>query len=238
MSDTKYFMCSVSVLAQRNAFEQMQEVAHEIIKQGTYRKSLTMELGDEVSRFVDAAHFFGINYAKPETVLKDIKHKAFMVEESKVLTSLNRDIVWDFFQNEKSEHEIACFLGYAALKSIIGHKTYAKVTNEYLLARFFGCGSTAELIPPIRESSLYRQYSSRYALNKIKMTLSEQWGLSLYGHFTRGFYASFKLSFDELAYQVERSRKSIIKKEKAFVRRDIIAQVKAQVQSEFPHLIL
>lgn len=117
-------------------------------------------------------------------------------------TSINLEMMFDFYKNKKSEFEIVCFLAFSALKSIIQTQELKKITNEYLLSRMSGNSKTGEDI-----NHLLLKYTSRYQLNKIKDELQLNWGLKYYAIKTRGFYVSFTVDIETLALIAERKNK-------------------------------
>ncbi|NVN96956.1 hypothetical protein HXX01_01855 [Candidatus Nomurabacteria bacterium] len=140
------------------------------------------------------------------------------------MTSINKDIVFDFYKNDKTEFEAITFLAYAAIRSIIQSKPFVKVTNDYLLTRMAGYSKVSEIHIPNREDypglkdknnlpPLFKKYSTRYQLDKIKLELQNHWGMKLYARHTRGFYVSFSMKdYSELVFEVEKRRKSNIER--------------------------
>ncbi len=118
-------------------------------------------------------------------------------------TSVSKDIIFDFYNNYKSDFEIDCFLGFAALRSILQSKPFIKCTNAYLLARMAGNSNISEDLP-----EWVRKYQSRYHLDKLKKELQLNWGLKIYGEHVRGFYISFIMELKRLIYHAELKRKS------------------------------
>jgi hypothetical protein len=117
-------------------------------------------------------------------------------------TSINLEMMFDFYKNKKSEFEIVCFLAFSALKSIIQKQKFKKITNEYLLSRMSGNSKSNEEI-----NTLLERYACRYQLNKIKDELQLNWGLKYYAVKTRGFYVSFTVDIETLALIAERKNK-------------------------------
>jgi hypothetical protein len=163
------------------------------------------------------------NHSGGLKVSKDIYQQLKDSLEKPVTVSVKKDLLFEYFKNDKSEFEIAVFLGYVGLKSIIGKKPYIKITNDYLLARMFGCSSVVELE---NDYSAERcKYSTRYHLDKVKTKLESDFGLKLYGQKTRGFYVSFKLPLLDLVYHAELKRESRKEKERKALKSDTINQV-------------
>jgi hypothetical protein len=117
-------------------------------------------------------------------------------------TSISIDMIFDFFRNHKTEFETACFLAFAAIKSILQRQPYSKITNEYLVGRMSGNNKAGE---PLNDFVF--KFNNRYQLDKIKTELQRNWGLKMYCGKMRGFYVSFSLSHEQLIYYAETKRK-------------------------------
>jgi hypothetical protein len=139
------------------------------------------------------------------------------------LTSISMDMAIDFGINEKTEFEIACFLAFAAIKSIIQKQVYKKITNDFLLSRMSGNSKgKAEIDPSLKP------FKRRYQLDKIKLELQLYWGLKYYAKRMRGFYVSFKMSPEILAMKaIMNSRANRIKELK---QKKSAANLKAEEQ--------
>lgn len=116
-------------------------------------------------------------------------------------TSLRREMIFDFYNNYKTEFELITFLTFASIRSILQKQAYVKLTNNYLIGRMSGNNKINE---PINETII--KYSCRYQLDKIKTELQLNWGLKLYANHTRGFYVSFKMPLQDLIKQAEIKR--------------------------------
>ena len=53
-----------------------------------------------------------------------------------------------------------------------------------------------------------QRYLNEYQTKKIKNQLIAGWGLASYSRYNRGFYVSYKMTLDDLAYHAEKIRKS------------------------------
>lgn len=151
-----------------------------------------------------------------------------------VLVSVNKEIILDFWDNRKTDFEIAVFCAFCGLRSIIGTKPYAKTNNSHLLARMFGCRSIAEFeaLEPYYIDNFCTAQQIRYQLTEkiIKNELVLKWGLKYYSNQSKGFYVSFKLGFDALVLHAEKSRKSNQLRQQQAEQRQIIEQIKKQVR--------
>ncbi len=178
-----------------------------------YVHSLKLDYGNNgMSRFKSSASYYGVTFDSIKENYLNGKMLFDSIELKSPMTGLNITIYWDFIKNKKTEFEKVSLLALLALKSIIGFKPYCKVTNRYWLSRMDGkikaidnkCDLSKEL----------RKYYSEYQTKKIKRELHLNWGLKDYGRYTRGFYASFSLTMDQLVYEAEKRRESY--KEKTY----------------------
>ena len=129
------------------------------------------------------------------------------IEGSKVLTSITKDILFDFLENDKSDAEVNELLMFAALRSIIGKKQYCKITKDYLFSRMAGEERTVKDLDqlPDRIKALSGK-KNEYQFNKVRASLRHRWGLKIYSRRgVRGWYATFKpeWSLKRLAKHIE-----------------------------------
>jgi len=151
----------------------------------------------------EAADYIGINFGNINKARNTGKSLYESIPKNAPLTSITRKMIFDFYNNEKTQFEVVCFLAFAALKSIIQDQGYKKMTNEYLLSRMSGNSkSKADIDPTLKP------FTSRYQLDKIKQELQLNWGLKYYSMKTRGFYVSFTMSLTELAKIAEKNNKA------------------------------
>lgn len=118
--------------------------------------------------------------------------------------------IWlEFYRNDKSEFEKANLLAFLAIKSIIGNKAYCKMTNAFLLSRMDGkVKSIGNLKENLNElSHEIRKYSTEYQTKKITSALYAIYKVAFYKK-TKGFYASTRLSLEQLVNEVIKIRKS------------------------------
>lgn len=156
-----------------------------------------------------------------------------------VLVSVNKDIIFDFYQNPKTDFEIAVFCAFCGLRSIIGTKPYVKTNNALLLARMFGYRSLEDFEALREKPPYYIAYFStaqkvRYQLTEkiIKNELSLSWGLKYYSNQSKGFYASFKMEFDALVLHAEKNRKSTLLRQQQDEQKQVIERVKKQIRGK------
>ena len=193
MSDVQYFNFPIELL--KDLFNDKVKTLNNILYYALYAHSLKLEQGNEqYDHFIAAASFYGVSLGG-NTEDKRRKFKAGKVlyesiDDSSPKAGFNISIFWDYYKNDKSHFDLACLAAFLAIKSILVTKPYQKVTNNFLWARM--CGYRKK-IDDISELSIdVVKYTKEYQINKIKQALAD-WGLISYGHYTRGFYVSFKL---------------------------------------------
>jgi hypothetical protein len=221
----EYVYLNFPVQMMQGGFTKMKKICSDAIDYGIYDYMKRNQLGG-FDGFKIALMELNLTCANQKMGYNSTKEIYQQVQDSidkPVTVSVKKDMLFEFYKNDKSEFEIAVFLAYVGLKSIIGTKPYIKITNDYLIARMFGYGSIAELEKDYSEERV--KYSTRYHLDKVKAKLESQFGLKLYGQKTRGFYFSFKLSLSDLVYYAELKRESRKEKERKALKADTINQV-------------
>lgn len=218
----KYLNFPVQLL--QDAFKDIRQTMNNILDYAGYKHTLQLH-GNSSKKMEDAGKYFGVSswgdtmrsYRNGETL-----HDTFV---NSPMAGINKEKLWDFYNNSKTPDEIAVLLAFLAIKSIIGVKPYCRVTNGYLLARMGGYAGTNDLPHPLPEP--LAQYNTRRKLDKIKKELQLNWNVNIYGTHTRGFYVSIDNRFDmnKLAFEAEKRRKST--KEKQLKQRKDEARRKA-----------
>lgn len=166
-----------------------------------YDRSLSFE-GSREEKIIQSAELLGIKFNNKEKAFKngELIYNSIPVNAPK--SSISIEMAFDFYKNEKTEFEIACFLAFAAIKSILQRQPYSRITNDYLLGRMAGNSKAGE---PLNDFVF--KYSNRYQLDKIKSELQRNWGLKMYCGKMRGFYVSFNVSIEQLIFYVETRKK-------------------------------
>lgn len=156
-------------------------------------------------------------------------------------TGIERKIFWNYRDNPKDDFEFQCLWAFLAIKSIIGKKPFQKMTNQLWIARMAGFSNYKTLEEYFKGRALPShilnpedRYKTRYALDKIKKELTRHFNVNFYGIGSRGFYASTKLTLEELIRQVEKNRIAHIKamenKEKRDIRQKVLEELKQEKQ--------
>ncbi len=181
----------------------MKVFCNNVIDYCIYKHSLSLE-GTADTRMKAASHYFGVALGNVSRSLRDGRELYDSMPTRPAMTGINKDLLFEFYKEDKTDFEIASLIAFLAIKSILGKKSYSRITNEYLLCRMAGYNSKQDL----RELPEYlTPYRKRRGLNRIKMELQRSYGLKIYARYTRGFFVSFSLTLEELIKEVEMKRK-------------------------------
>jgi hypothetical protein len=213
MKTKNYFKFPVAVL--RGAFVDVRTVCDNGMDYAIYVKYSDCEDIKEVESFFDITiSDFKSSLKNGETLFTKYGTNCPMV-------SVSKDILFDFYGNHatKTEFEIAIFLAYCGLKSILGTKTYTKTNNGLLLARMAGYGTKQEFDSACGTGKEPQPYFYKYFFddNQIRYQLTQKiiekelvldWHLKYYSRGVRGFYFSFTMKYERLVLEVEKRKKS------------------------------
>lgn len=181
-------------------------VLDDVMDYSVYAHSVeNLELGNEEDAFKSSAKYFGISFGNPSESIKNGEALYDSLGTGNPMVGIDRDMLFDYYKNHKSEFEKRCLLGYLAIRSILMDKPYCKTTNDNWFSRMDGKASKT---PKEKLSKEIRNFYNEYQAKKIKTELSLKWNLKTYSKYTRGFYVSFKLDLDDLVFHAEKRRKS------------------------------
>lgn len=209
-NDERYFNFPIQLLS--GFMIDSKKVLNNISDYAIYRNSLDLEFGTSLEKVISSLGFFEITKSYAPIAFKNGKTIYDTTPIGTPNAGLNLSIFWDFYNNDKSEFDKVCLLGFLAIKSILQKNAYCKIDNKFWLSRMDGKAKSVNAYHEL--SSEIRMYANEYQTKKIKIALRDNWGLVTYSRFTRGFYISYSLSLEQLIYEAEKRRKSI--KEKQF----------------------
>ena len=150
-----------------------------------------------ISKKADFNYHLGATFENPESAFSTGEKLFESMPENAPQTSIQKEMLFDYYNNKKSEFEIACFLVFTALKSIIGRKPYCKTNKALIHSRMFGFRAFKEM--PEHLEGMELKYSTRRRMDRIINELELNWNLKTYSRYTRGLFVSFKLTLEELA---------------------------------------
>lgn len=226
MNNPKYFNFPIALI--KNFLSDSQSCLVNICYYGLYQHSTNLELGDDLDMFKSSASFFNVTLPNNETAFA-IGQELYEDYVNTPKCGLNLDVFWDFYKNEKSEFEKISLLGFLAIKSILGKKTYCKIDNKFWLSRMSGEAKSLEISTIDLK---VQKYNTEYQTKKIKTELKHNWGLKTYSRYTRGFYVSFKLELEDLIFEVEKKRKSIKDKKSKIEEKAMLERVLFKLNNE------
>jgi hypothetical protein len=132
-------------------------------------------------------------------------------KEDKIFAMVNKESLFNFRDNEKTEFEIMQFLTFIGIKSVLGTKQCIKTNYDLIFARAFGYNSIKDVPKTLSKviQPIYDKYKIRWHRDKIKNELEDSWNLITYSNNTRGFFVSVdsKFSLEKLALVAESSKK-------------------------------
>ena len=227
-NETRFMTFPVALL--KDAFTDIESVCNNSIDYAIYARAKS------VGGMQDALDFFGVSLSKNGTI-KNVYQSGKVLHDSfegsaSPMVSVNKDILYQFMQQPKTEFEIRVFCAFCAVRSIIGTDPYKKTTNDFVIARMFGYRSAEEFEnletkPDYWQRCFSTEKKIRYHLTDkiIFGELEFNWGLKYHSTRSRGFWVSFKLDFEVLVMQAEKRKKKFIDKERSDAKRAIIQKV-------------
>ena len=237
MSKPKYVTFPVSLL--KDAFTNIKKVCNNAMDYAIYSKAVNYAIyakSETIDEIEEALTFYGLSLSKNGTFENQYKSGKVLYDSfegsASPMVSVNKDILFQFIQQPKTEFEIGVFCAFCAVRSIIGIDSYKKATNDFLISRMFGYRSVEEFENLETKPDYWQKYFStdgkiRYHLtDKIILgELESNWGLKYYSSRSRGFWVSFKLDLEILVTEAEKRKKKFIDKERSDVKRLIIQKV-------------
>jgi hypothetical protein len=219
MSDPIYLNFPVPML--QDAFINIREVMSNIMYYAGYVHTLKLEHGDDEKKMKSAGEYFGITWGSVNGSFREGRELFDSIPENTPKVGINKEVLFDFYKNHKTQDEIAVLLAFLALKSIIGDKPYIRTTNEFMIARMGGYASIKDMPDPLPDP--LKKYNSRRMLDKIKFELQTGWNVKYYARYIKGFYVSIynpsesepdkSYTLDKLVLEAEKRRKSNLEKQ-------------------------
>ena len=109
--------------------------------------------------------------------------------EPQPMAGINKDVLLDFYKNDKKEWDKFQLLGFLATKSIVGNAPYKKATKLYVLSRMAG---KSKAVKDVNELLLvFQDLNKEYRFKKLMNLLADNWGMKYYSKKMRGFYISY-----------------------------------------------
>jgi hypothetical protein len=172
--------------------------------------------------------YFRLNHNRLESRLQDGK-EIYHNHKTDPNASISIELLLKF-QDEKTEFELMVFSFYCAIRSMIGTSPYWKGTDDFWTARAFGCPTMEDYQNEVltqQQKDMRVKYSNQYWLDKIKLTLQNDWNLIYVSTNkymkVRGFYVSMKMSYEQLVLIAKEKNEKY--KSKKILREEVLARV-------------
>lgn len=205
------------------------ECMDEMMYYAVYAQSLKIGYEDPIKSFRQSEKDLKIRFGDLKTAFEVGKELYEGRGAHPPMVGIKYEIFWDYYKNHKTEFDKVCLLGFLALRSILQKKTYCKIDNKFWLSRMAGM---AKSIPKDDLHPSIGKYFNEYQTKKIKSELENNWKLTTYSRYTRGFYVSFKMTLEQLIYEAEKRRKSTIEKQKKFSKQLALERVLERIENE------
>lgn len=189
----------------RNLYIDSKEFFNDAFDVGIFLYSKTLE-GDEEKQYNDSLKFLGITQTDKYAGIQNAKNILSMMRDKYPVVGIDKDMLFNYYKQSKTEFEIICFGAFLAIKSIIGKKPYDKTNKAMIHARMFGYISPKEM--PEDLTPLQMKYKARRQMDKILHELQLNWRLNVLWNHHRGFYVSLELPLEKLAEVVEKEKRS------------------------------
>jgi hypothetical protein len=175
----------------------------DVIHYAVYKHAQNLN-GTLAERIKSSANYYGIELGSLKNATEGGERLHSEIPYRSPMTGINKDLLFDFYLGSKTHDEIVVLLAHLAIKSILGEKSFCRITTDYLFCRMAGYPSMSDM-PEVPVH--LRPYATRRKMDRIKTELTEFYGLNIYARYTRGFFVSFTLSLEDLIREVETKRK-------------------------------
>ncbi len=188
----------------KGLYENSDKFFNDVFDVGIYLYSKTLE-GDEEKRYKDSLKFLGITQKYITAGIKNAKSILSNMPDKYPIAGIDKDMLFNYYRNAKTEFELICLGAFLGIKSIIGKKPYDKTNKAMIHARMFGYTSHKDL--PKSLTPLQKKYLIRWQMDKVILELQLNWNLKVYWNHDRGIYISFDLPLKKLAETVEKNKR-------------------------------
>jgi len=154
--------------------------------------------------------------------------------------SINKKLLFEFRDHEKTEFDLMQFVFYVGIRSILGKKSYSKTNKEHILCRAFGYNSVKHLPATMHPDlkALFDKYKTRYHADRVLEAMQlNNWGIHVYSHNKmRGLYIglSKKITLENLIMLAETKKRKYqidaLKKRKDEARAKALQQLNKEQQ--------
>lgn len=183
----------------------------------------------EKASFLIAENKFLVRVGNVEISIKRGKELVNTYNHTKPpFSNIKQSIYFDYYKNEKDEWQNIMLLAFLGIRSIIGDKTYCKITNDYLFARMAGerkAITSGKYLP----KEIKKYYTEHYK-RMIRVELEEKWHMTSYCG--RGYFASFDLEYKDLVKNIHKNSLKYRAKKTSKKKKEINEIVKLELENE------
>ena len=163
-----------------------------------YARAAKFEYGDDAKKMKAAGKQMKITYGDPQRDFENGK-RLYDLHAGTPMTSISATILFDYYDNVKSDFQIAALMGFAAVRSILQKKSFCKTNKRHIHARMFGYASIKKMPDAAAYSEMEKKYALRWHMDKVLRDLEHNWGLKTFSNHTRGLYIGFQVEYETLA---------------------------------------
>ncbi len=167
-----------------------------------------------------------------EATAKRAKEIEDEMGEKEPMVMVNRDLAFEYRDNEKTEFELMTFAVNLGIRSILGTKPYCKTTKQMIFSRAFGFRNFEELQK--NKPRLFDKYFNRWQTDKLLNEIETgNWNILRYSsNRMRGLYVGYKrrISLEKLIMEVEKKQQAsnILKNKKEVIREKVLKELNLQ----------
>ncbi len=145
-----------------------------------------------------------------EETIKRAKAIEKKIDKNEPMVMVNRDLAFEYRDNEKTEFELMTFAVSLGIRSILGKKPYCKTTKQMIFSRAFGFRNYEELQK--NKPELFDKFFNRWQTDKLLNEIETgNWNILRYSsNRMRGLYVGYKrrISYEDLIMEVEKKQQS------------------------------
>ncbi len=205
----------------------MESVCCNIVDYATFSHGRNLN-GTGLHKMKSAAKFLGIKLGSPENSMVNGMRLHEKIPLKSPMSGISVKVLFEFLHGSPSNEEIAYLAAHLALKSIVGKKSYSRVTKEFLLCRMAGFVSPKDM-PELPE--YLKKYFLRWHFDKLKCELTDRYGWLTYGRYTRGFFVSRELTLKKLIKNVEMKRQKFRKEQQKKAQAAALSEVLKELEN-------
>lgn len=119
-------------------FFKIKDTMNNVMYYATGKHAQGLEHGTDDGKIKASAKFFNIDFSNLNSVENEYYRLRRAYDTKAPNVSLRLSIMWDYYEYDKNEFQIACFRAFCAIKSILGASETVITNKEMIIARMFG----------------------------------------------------------------------------------------------------